>query len=79
MVAYTGGSEGGEGTQHHVAASVLSPPPLLRPAVLEQDRAEPAGEPDNTLFRTLINIQVIFKKQRDRINIPSSSVLLETF
>lgn len=51
VVAHT---DGQGGAQHHVAASVLSLPPLLRPAVLEQDQAEPAGESDTSLHKTLI-------------------------
>lgn len=47
---------------------VLSPPPLLRLVVLQQDKAEPAENPDNHLFRALINIQAVLKKYRDRMN-----------
>lgn len=57
MVAYTAsGGVWGDSTP-----CGLSPPLILRPAVLQQDRAEPARQSETTLFRTLINIQVNFK------------------
>lgn len=55
-------TDGWVDTPYCMAASVLSPPALLRPAVLQQDRAELAEEPDNSLHGTFINIQAILKK-----------------